>query len=362
VATGNSSNPRHSNRRSRLAFGLRFVASSTQKPSSGNSSGHEMKIFSPKRGHRALVGAVATTLWLLVACRVSARQTGMTTPPRMNFAHDHVTAILLSNGKVLIAGGDGTGATDLYGPASNSFAAAKLMPKMDADRESATVTLLPGGKVLIAGGYGEKETLASTELYDPAYNCFAGQGGCPDKTVPPPMNVARADATATLLPNGKVLIAGGYNSDSGYLKSAELYDPVHNCIAGNGGCPDRAIPAAMNSARSEATATLLRNGKVLIAGGNAGYPVVSNGHKIMHDTPLNSTELYDPQSNSFAPARSTPTMNSARKEATAMLLPNDKVLIIGGRDMSDESLNTTELYDPANNCFAGGACPGLARK
>jgi hypothetical protein len=124
----------------------------------------------------------------------------------------------------------------------------------------------------------------------------------------PTMNAARGSATATLLPNGKVLIAGG-SSNGSPLSSTDLYDPVSNTFAA------AASTAPMNTARFQATATLLPNGMVLIVGGYNGSEQFS------------STELYDPVTNTFA---ATPVMNTARYAATATLLPNGKVLIAGG--------------------------------
>ena len=143
------------------------------------------------------------------------------------------------------------------------------------------------------------------------------------------MNVGRAEATATLLPNGKILIAGGVGSSGDFLASTELYDPATNSFA------PMSETASMNAGRYYATATLLPNGKVLIAGGfGAGGGTAS------------STDLYDPASNSFAPESGTATMNAGRYIATATLLPNGKVLIAGGFGSSTVALASTELYTP----------------
>lgn len=145
----------------------------------------------------------------------------------------------------------------------------------------------------------------------------------------PTMNQARDQATATLLPNGKVLIAGGNDLNGNELSSVELYDPVSNSFA-----PAASTPT-MNHARSAATATLLNNGKVLIAGGE------NNSNQV-----LASVDLYDGASNSFVPAASLPTMNQARFNATATLLPSGKVLIAGGQELPPKTLSSTELYTP----------------
>jgi hypothetical protein len=244
--------------------------------------------------------------------------------PSMTAARFFATATLLPNGMVLIAGGDGGDgvalkSVDLYNSLGNTFAAST--PSMIAARYGATATLLPNGKVLIAGG----SFLSTTELYNPISNMFAAG---------PSMSAGRSLATATLLPNGKVLIAGGaFNSNlSGALASADLYDPVANAfIAG----------PQMNQARFTATATLLPNGKVLISGGSQDGNVG-----------LSSTELYDPVTNTFAASTSTPTMNQKRFSATATLLPDGKVLIAGGVSFDVGAFSSTELYDPVANTFA----------
>jgi hypothetical protein len=257
--------------------------------------------------------------------------------PVMNTARGGATATLLNNGKVLIAGGSDNAtnlsSTELYDPATNTFAASASTPVMNTAREFATATLLPNGKVLIAGGFGIADILSSTELYDPATNTFAPSNATPA------MNSPRVDDTATLLPNGKVLIAGGFDGNFPSLSSTELYDSATNTFA-----PSNST-AVMNGPREDATATLLGNGKVLIAGG-----------QIFFQDFTNTTELYDPATNTFAPSNSTANVNTPRVFATATLLPDGKVLIAGGQNLVAphlyNSLSSTELYDPASNSFA----------
>ena len=111
-----------------------------------------------------------------------------------------------------------------------------------------TATLLPNGKVLVAGGQGTSGNLTSADLSDPAAGTWSATRS---------LNTARFGHTATLLPNGKVLVAGGNNS--GALTSAELYDPASGMWS---------VTGSLNTARASHTATLLPNGKVLVAGGN----------------------------------------------------------------------------------------------
>jgi WD40 repeat protein len=123
-----------------------------------------------------------------------------------------------------------------------------------------TATLLPNGKVLVAGGGGNSGYLASAELYDPATGTWTATGS---------LHTARWIHTATLLPNGKVLVAGGFDT----LSSAELYDSASGTWTATG---------SLANPRFSHTATLLPNGKVLVAGGELPYNVV-----------LSSAELYD---------------------------------------------------------------------
>jgi hypothetical protein len=153
--------------------------------------------------------------------------------------------------------------------------------------------LLPSGKVLVAGGesYNGNNyvTVGLAELYDPATGKW---------TVGGTLNEAREWHTATLLPNGEVLVAGGFNYDSIQLYSAELYSPATGRWTLTGQLSDR---------RSSHTATLLPNGKVLVAGGGEwGF----FGNVI----PLASAELYDPANGNWTP---TGVSIEARWEPTA---------------------------------------------
>ncbi len=149
------------------------------------------------------------------------------------------------------------------------------------------------------------------------------------------MSAGRSNHTAILLHNGKVLVTGGYNN-SGALSLSELYDPSVGTFATTG---------SMNAARDSHTATLLPNSKVLVAGGAVGSAVLS------------SAELYDPAAGTFS---ATGSMSVVRSSYTATLLPNGKVLVSGGWNGSTAH-SSAELYDPVAGTFSTTGTMSTAR-
>ena len=141
------------------------------------------------------------------------------------------------------------------------------------------------------------------------------------------LNVARYDHTATLLANGMVLVAGGFQTDDAYSASAELYDPATGSWSNTG---------SLNTPRVFQTATLLPSGLVLVAGGATAGTVVA------------SAELYNPASGTWS---ATGNLNVARSTHMAALLPNGMVLVAGGGDNSGRFLKSAELYDPATGTW-----------
>ena len=183
-------------------------------------------------------------------------------------------------------------------------------------RVSHTATLLPNGKVLLVGGGPPDATpvtpafLASAELYDPVSNTFTATGS---------MSTDRVGHTATLLADGKVLIAGGRPLASNEVATAEIYDPATGRFSATG---------SMNVPRAGHAAARLLDGRVLIAGGfNAAG---------------SSAELFDPATGSFS---ATGSMTQNRSSGQAEVLADGRVLILGSAD------NRGDLYNPASGTF-----------
>jgi len=236
------------------------------------------------------------------------------------------TATLLTDGRVLVAGGTciSNGAVcgfltsaELYDPISGNWTATG--PLNDARGFRHTATLLPDGNLLVAGGVssGNGGTLSSAELYDPITRTWNGTGW---------MSYRREGHTATLLPNGKVLVAGGWDRSNGFFlnATAELYDPLSGTWTET---------APLNAGRWAHGAALLLDGTVLVEGGKG--PVST-------PFPLSSAEVYDPVSENWTEIL---PMSAERSFHTATLLHNGKVLVAAGSD-KDRALSSADLYEP----------------
>ena len=253
-----------------------------------------------------------------------------TSAGNMSAARYRPTASLISAGAtILITGGANAsgGAIDTaetFQVASKTFGAATV--SMLCAHKGHTASVLQNGKVLIAGRTGI--TIAPcAELYDPVAGTFTRTGN---------MTTPLSDHAAVLLANGKVLIVGGSVDRSGCISctatsSAELYDPGTGTFSATG---------PMNAARSSPTATLLSSGKVLVTGGGVNP---TGG-------PQQTAELYDPASGTFTLTNSS--MAVGRQFHTATLLPSGKVLVAGGlTTIGSVATATADLYDPTTDAF-----------
>ena len=235
---------------------------------------------------------------------------------------------LLADGRVLLTGGGlpGIDETEVYDPTSRTWT--KGSP-MGTARRLHTATLLRDGRVLIAGGFvccvvegqtASETSTASAELYDPATGNFTPTGS---------MAVARGLHQATLLPDGRVLVSGGFGvapSSPGAPgpEHAEVFDPATGTFAAAGN---------LQIGRSLHSAILLTDGRVLVVGGLA-----QPGDRAA----VAQTELYDPVANAWNPG---PTLQAAWPGATATLLGNGKVLVFGGESASGFPEPSTLLFE-----------------
>jgi large repetitive protein len=280
-------------------------------------------------------GIVTFLLTGLMACNavgdaqksMTATAGSVTSTGNMSAARAAHTATLLPNGKVLITGGMERNhvffaSAELYDPTTGKFTPTGTMT---TKRVGHKAVLLRNGKVLIIGGLNHEDgSLASAELYDPATGAFTLTGSMKEK----------GGGLMTVLADGRVLVSSS---------SAELYDPISGSFTATGN-----ITTGQHS-----TATLLtplKNGKLLLTG-SVTYPA---------ETPLASAELYDPATGAFT---TIGNMTMARVKHSATLLRDGRVLLTGGFDRNGPEGRSTsaEIYDPAKGSFTAIGNMSMAR-
>jgi hypothetical protein len=244
------------------------------------------------------------------------------------FSH---TATLLEGNKILIAGGMERNGVWLDTGEIFDETTGRFTPtaRMSSRRAGAMAAALPDGTVLIAGGSdGSGKNLATAEIFNPQTNTFSMTGS---------MSAPRTQGMAIYLPRiNKVLIVGGAaNGDDNQHSSAELYDPATGRFSQTG---------SMHVARAYFNGVLLRDGSVLVMGG------VSGG-EFPNPNLESSAEIYDPALGRFAPVDS---MNVARYKHGTALLPDGRVMVVGGQTSSGERLASTEIFDPVKRKFQRG--------
>jgi hypothetical protein len=340
--------------------GVALAAAELYNPSTGTFSATG-SLNTPRSAHTAtlldngtvLIAGGSNTSGYLASAELYNPSTGLftTVTGSLNTARSTHTGTLLSNGMVLIAGGQNSSSgwlasAELYNPSTQLFT---TVGNLNTARRSHTATGLNNGQVLIVGGYGAEQVggpgqLGSAELYNPSNETFALTGS---------LNQARYYHTATLRNDGKVLIAGGeINIPSVTVESStEVYNPASGTFAQTAG---------LATARAGHTATLLNNGTVLIAG---GFDFVTVPPHMRSVQPLASAELYAPSTESSS---STGSLNVADGNSTAVLLIDGNCLIAGGSpgDSAAELYQPTSLtpsgltsisLSPANQSIPVGA-------
>jgi YVTN family beta-propeller protein len=202
----------------------------------------------------------------------------------------------------------------------------RLMSSMSTPRWGHTATLLPNGKVLFAGGSDGVNALSSVELYDPSANLWSAGPG---------MQTPRIRATATVLGDGRVLVFGGQQDNLGTSSAtAEIYDPASNHWTAVG---------SMNIPRSYHTATLLADGRVLATGGD-NAPAPNNDPYQLYEL---SAEIFDPATGLWT---TVAPMHIRRVGHVALALNDGRVLVAGGANYAQYE-STAEVYSPSLNVW-----------
>jgi hypothetical protein len=248
-----------------------------------------------------------------------ASRTFRATAGTMAIPRATVALILLTvgpdRGKVLVAGGqDMTGATpfvELYDPTTEQFSTQTYA--MTSPRAGCSVTILSNNQVLFAGGRNGGPPFGTAELYDPIATKFVATGT---------MAVRRTSHASTLLPNGRVLISGGVDERLDTTSSAELFDPDHGTFART---------SSLAAARAYHGSVLLPTGQALIVGGVGAVPL-ANG------------EIYFAATAMFV--RTPSALSLPRGLPSVTLLQDGRVLIAGGQAMNGQITTSVDLYAP----------------
>ena len=285
----------------------------------------------------ALVALVGAAILGLSAPSVSAASVGAwrgSAP--LGKPRDFHTATRLPDGSVLVTAGNiGGGATvkaERYNPVARSWS---QTGSVHTPRQSHSATLLPDGRVLAVGGLTTPPpgmavgVTPTAELYDPATGTWSPTGSLVD---------AGVQHTATLLADGRVLVAGGSRTVGlGAFARAEIYDPATGAWAATG---------SMQTARFSHSAALLSDGRVLVVGGLTDSGVTG------------TAELYDPATGTWTPTDST---HLKWQGAEALRLNDGRVLLLNGSTETGDKGPAPEIYDPGNGQWTTIAAPKVSR-
>lgn len=286
-------------------------------------------VLDRERSFRLVVeraGAAATTRTLTIDIRFRDRYT---TPADRAAMSQHAAVATADGGVLMLGGGRGlgafSGAIDRFDPATGRVT---RLGQLAQGRAMATATRLPDGRVLLAGGVGTSLDSRPAELVDERTGQVTPAGA---------LSVARQDHAAVLLANGAVLVLGGLATGEGELfgfsRSAELWEPATQRF--------RRLGARMTIQRAGHSATLLPDGRVLVAGGfsaSAAYRFA---------------EIFDPATETFTPL---PDLLPLRANHLALQAPDGAVLLIGGETepagtVEPLPLSSVWRFDPARQRF-----------
>lgn len=240
------------------------------------------------------------------------------------------TLTTLPDGRLLVCGGFTdtnqipVAEAEVFDPVRRSF---RRAGRLTVARYGHTASVLPDGSVLLVGGWNASgRAVASAEIFDPARNTFRPAAS---------LRGPRAGHLATPLRDGRFLVTGGVDDRGQALASAEIYDPATRHFHATG---------SMQIGREGHVAVLLSDGRVLVCGGHAGRGAALRIHA--------EAEIFDPDRGQFHP---TGNLSVPRHKHDAVLLPDGRVLVTGGASRGDESIFSTELFQPAPRSFKPGS-------
>ena len=354
-------------------------------PASGTFSSTTGSMKTPHAFHAAVLladgkvllagGLNGTTLLASAELYDPVSETFSATAGPLNSARDDFAAIPLADGRALLAGGAGASSSldsaELYDPASSTFSF--TTNNMSIGRWMPSAAPLADGNAIVGAGSSAfpsaSPEVASVDLFDASTNTFSPTGA---------LHIARMGAAAVVLPGGAPLILGGEddqgNNGGNSEPSGEIYNPTTGTFTVTGG---------LNALRVAYASAMLPDGRVLIAGGGNETAALDTAEvfdpKTRHFAPTannleapcapcngvtltdgmvlivdggssSAADLFDPKTTSFSPTSGP--MVASRPAATANLLGDGTVLIAGGLDASDNALDTAELYNPVTGTFS----------
>ncbi len=292
-------------------------ASGTWEPATAPSSGrYDHNAVMLNSGKVLLVGGYGNAGSLATCLLYNPESDNWSATGSLATARRYATATMLNTGKVLVVGGQnvngGLSSAELYNPATGAWTSAGSLSTLR--QAGHTATLLPNGNVLLVGGFGTSDYLSSVQIYNPSTNSWSSGAS---------LAIKRGEHSATLLRNGKVLVIGGYSSTGVFLLTSQLYDPITNTWAAQ-----VAIPAGMTGH----SVTPLVDGRLLVAGG-AIPGNVNQASKAAY--------IYSPSTGGWSGAANFVREKSSH---TATILPNGKILVAGGYTDST-TYDTAEIYE-----------------
>jgi Kelch motif/Galactose oxidase, central domain len=267
--------------------------------------------------------AIGASLLVAPATASAINTVGFSSIGNMTTARDFPGAASLPDGRVLIVGGGLTTFTDpqtsaeIFDPKTNTFSAAGV-GSMAVPRYGPATASLPDGRILVAGGYNGSDDVASAEVFDPASGTFSAVGS---------MSAAREGAATALLPDGRLLVAGGAGNSSASLDSSEIFDPKTNTFS-----PGPSLPQGVDAPASAP----LSQGRTLIAG---GYTTDYSAGSVVFTPPATFTSAGSLAVQVYGPAGAA--------------LPQGRALVAGGYDGTVGGyLDNAEIFDPQTNTFS----------